>query len=104
MNNVNIKKLTGFNTNILHKVEHNETIESIARKYNNSPNLLRQVNKISNVEVGDILLIPQKNKATYVVKPLDTFESLSNKFGVSIESIKSNNNTNKLFIGQTLII
>ena len=88
----------------MHTVKHNETIKSIAKLYNNTESTLKQVNRVNEVEEGDVLLIRQKNQASYVVKPLDTLNSIAIKFGVSINHLKEVNNIEAVFIGQQLII
>lgn len=57
-------------------------------------------------EVGDKILFKNQSGRQYVARPLDTLQKIANKFGVSVESIvvKNNLKTNKIFIGQKLII
>ncbi|MDD4211407.1 MAG: LysM peptidoglycan-binding domain-containing protein [Clostridia bacterium] len=100
-----IKVLNANNKkNIVHRVEEGETIESIARLYNQTKDSLMKINNIKVVEEGDRLVIPQKNTAIYVVKPLDTLVKIASKYNVSVEEIVKNNNSSKIFIGQVLII
>ena len=56
---------------------------------------------ISKIKIGDILI---KQNQFYIVKPLDTLESISKKFNVTIEHIKSKNDIKNLYIGQKLEI
>ena len=103
--NNKIKVITSANNkNLVHKVLEDETISSIAKLYNQTRDCLMKVNNIKNVEEGDRLIIPQKNTAIYVVKPLDTITKIAKKFNVSEEEIVKNNNSSKIFIGQVLII
>ncbi|MBQ8748990.1 MAG: LysM peptidoglycan-binding domain-containing protein [Clostridia bacterium] len=60
--------------------------------------------KNSVIEEGDILWVRKRNMALHIVKPLDTFESLSKKYNVTISHIKDVNNITTLFIGQKIII
>ena len=90
--------------NLVHKVEEGETIEQIAKLYNQTRDSLMKVNNIKTIEEGDRLIVPQKNTAIYVVKPLDTIAKIAAKFNVDEEQIKKNNNSSKIFIGQVLII
>lgn len=105
-NNESITVLNNYNKkNILHKVAYGETIEEIAKLYNNSKEKIRKVNNLmGEIEEGNILLISEKNIAIYVVKPLDTFASIAKKFEVSVMHLKQLNKTEHLFIGQRLII
>ncbi|PKK95968.1 MAG: hypothetical protein CVV59_00975 [Tenericutes bacterium HGW-Tenericutes-4] len=103
---MNIRVLkTEKNTNIIHKVVVGETIEQIAKKYNQTKEVLLEINQMRRgVEVGDRLFIPQKNRAIYVVKPLDTLSKIARKYGVSEQEICKLNQTQKIFIGQVLVI
>ncbi len=56
---------------------------------------------ISKIKIGDILI---KQNKVYVVKPLDTLESISKKLNISVEYIKSKNNIKNLYVGQKLEI
>jgi LysM repeat protein len=103
--NFKIKVITNANNkNLVHKVLEGETIQSIAKLYNQTRDCLTKVNNIKSVEEGDRLIIPQKNTAIYVVKPLDTIAKIAKKFNVTEEEIINNNNSSKIFIGQVLII
>ena len=48
-------------TGFLHQVKENETLKEIAKKYHLPLKILKEANKIDEVEVGQIILIPQKN-------------------------------------------
>jgi len=92
---------------ILYAVKQNETLKDIALKFNTTEELLKNYNDLKNdVDFGDVILINEKNKALYIVKPLDNLDSISKKFMVSTQEIIRKNNlaTTKLFIGQKLII
>lgn len=56
---------------------------------------------ISNIKIGDVLI---KKDMAYIVKPLDTLETISKKLNVSVEYIKSKNNIKNLYVGQKLEI
>ena len=91
----------------LRKNKQNETLKDIALKFNTTEELLKNYNDLKNdVDFGDVILINEKNKALYIVKPLDNLDSISKKFMVSTQEIIRKNNlaTTKLFIGQKLII
>ena len=55
---------------------------------------------------GDRIIYNQPSGVKYYVKPLETLEEISNKFGVGVEEIMLSNklNTHKLFVGQVLYI
>ncbi len=59
------------------------------------------------LNVGKQLIVPgNANEIHYSVEKGDTLNSISNKFGVSIEKIKelNNLNTNEIIEGQVIII
>jgi len=64
-----------------------------------------KVKKLNNEE-NSCIIEEIENCEKYIVKPLDTLKSISNKFNRSEDHIKEKNklNTNKLFIGQILNI
>jgi len=91
--------------NIVHKVKIGETLEDIAKKYTTTTQILMQVNNIKSVAEGDRVYIPHQNTAIYVVKPLDTINSIAQKFNVSVEYIREKNcGIERCFIGQQIVI
>lgn len=87
----------------VHKIQSNETLYAIARKYNIDVKTLQAQNSIRDpgqLKVGDTLKIPagkgipkassySKNmKKNYVVQPRDNLWSISRKFNVSVEDLK----------------
>ncbi len=100
----------------IHTVRKGETLSLIAKKYNSSIRLIKDVNNIRNskrLRVGERLIIPEvyrgikgqgnNNKLTdgessgivkirYVVKSGDTLYGISKKYSVSIKDIKLWNN------------
>ncbi len=57
-----------------------------------------------NLKVGDWFKTSAKSGNVYVVKPLDTFDSVSKKFNVDKQELKKIANTKQLFVGQKLTI
>ncbi|SMO44116.1 septal ring lytic transglycosylase RlpA family protein [Solitalea koreensis] len=102
---------------ILHKVESKETYYSIARKYGVSPTELIEFNDNNPVRIGDTLKVNKKNltakKLTPGAKTIEhsvasgeTLFSIARKYGVSVESIKQQNNLSEsgIKIGEKLKI
>ena len=93
---------------IIYFVKCGDTLSSIADKFCVDKEGLCNDNDINSaseeVKDGDILWIRRRNSAIHIVKPLDAFESISIKYGVSIDHIKKLNNIQNLFIGQRLIL
>ena len=75
-------------------VETNEDLEFV-KMYCESIGILR------DIKIGDYVEIAQNNK-TYVVKPLDTIDSISKKMGVTKEQVKSKTFGGNIFIGQKI--
>ncbi|MCK9575258.1 MAG: LysM peptidoglycan-binding domain-containing protein [Clostridia bacterium] len=91
--------------NIVHRVINGETLESIAKKYTTTTQIIMQVNKIKSVSVGDRVFIPNQHTAIYIVKPLDTIETIAQKFNVTVDYVKQQSGGfDMLFIGQQIVI
>ena len=87
----------------LYRVKENETLESIAQKFNVSADKLKtDNNNIKTIYEGCVLFINTLQTKTYVVKPLDTPESIAKKLGIDKQKLIKDNNITKLFIGQKL--
>lgn len=93
---------------LIYFVKFGDTLSSIADKFCVDKEELCEDNDIDffseEVKEGDILWIRRRNSAIHIVKPLETFESISIKYGVTVEHIKKLNNIQNLFIGQRLIL
>ncbi len=95
---------------IIHTVETEETIKTIANKYGIPEELILRENSLADGEplaVGEALIIPEP-MILYTVKEGDTLASLSERFEVSITKIWQNNpileGSTTIFPGQLLII
>lgn len=53
---------------------------------------------------GDVLIIPSSQQFCHVVVPLETFDSLSRRYNISIDEIKKSCETTVLFVGQKIFI
>ncbi|MTI19855.1 LysM peptidoglycan-binding domain-containing protein, partial [Fulvivirga sp. RKSG066] len=118
---------------ILHKVEMNETLYSVSRKYNVPINKIIASNPPTEygLDIGQIIKIPLKQKKEKVkqmpvsvetsestpennanqtikhqVAPKQTLYSISKQYGVNVQDLKQWNNlqSNSIDIGQVLII
>ena len=79
-------------------------VEVIVDKYDNIDDLRREYNIKGDIEVGDVYIVHSSEK--YIVKPLDTMDKIVANLGVNKEYIVQKNNlkTEKLFVGQILLI
>ena len=89
-----ITKICNYPLDVLVSVDKDDNIEILKSEYQLK----------GDVEVGNKYLI--KNTDKYIVKPLDTLDKICNRLGISKEYIMSKNNlkTDKLFIGQILLV
>jgi LysM repeat protein len=112
---------------IVHEVVAKETMFSISRKYDVSPDEIRQWNSLAdnNLSIGQKLIIRKKGSATtnpltqsnkspevisksgvHTVAEKETMYSITKKYGISPEQLKKWNNLdgNELKIGQILYV
>ncbi len=94
---------------IKYTVKSGDSLYSIAKKYNTTVNEIKSLNNLSSnlLQIGQILNIPTSNSSNYfdyVVQSGDTLYSISKRYNLSIDTIKSLNNltNNNLTIGQVL--
>lgn len=92
-------------------VQKGDSLYSIARNYGITIESLKNANNITDniLTIGQVLIIPDNNNVTsnlYVVQKGDSLWSIAQKYGVTVNSIRTINNLNSdiLKIGQTLII
>ncbi len=93
-------------------VQANDSLYKIAQRYGTSVEILTQVNNLYSPVIypGQKLQIswtkPTVSNSHYVVKAGDTLYLLAQRYGITIESLKTTNNltSNYLWIGQQLLI
>lgn len=98
-------------------VKSGDSLWSIASKNNTTVNELKSLNNLSNnaLQIGQLLKLPTINSGNnnfttsqniYTVQKGDSLWAIANKYGTTVDNIKSANNltSNNLSIGQTLII
>ena len=91
-------------------VKKNDTLYSIAKKYDTTINELVLLNNLknNNLSIGQILNIPVNDTSydfnNYVVKKNDTLYTIANKYNTTVDSLININNlkSNILYIGQIL--
>ena len=117
-----LKIPTNIGTNpsnmFMYTVKSGDTLYSIARKYNTTPQKIIDLNYLKNTNItpGQILRIPETytkeedmylpNYINYIVKRGDTLYSIAKANNISVDTIVSDNSltSNTLNIGQILKI
>ena len=100
---------------LIYKVQSGDSLWSISRKFNTSIDELIQINNLSsnNLSINQQLFIPsvkeeivETENIKYVVQRGDNLYSIANKYKVSVDDLKTENNlsSNILQIGQILVI
>ena len=95
-------------------VKAGDTLYGIARNYGISVDELKAANNLTSntLTIGEVLIIPEvetpetPDENIYIVKSGDTLYSIANKYGMSVNELKSLNNltSDVLSIGQELIV
>ncbi|MEW8971277.1 MAG: LysM peptidoglycan-binding domain-containing protein [Mesobacillus sp.] len=90
-------------------VKKGDTLYSLAKKYDTSVDMLKEVNSLSSdfIKAGQRLEVPVEAEAgIYTVKKGDTLFSLAKKYGVSVKVLKKENElvTDSIYVGQVLSV
>lgn len=95
---------------VIHVVKQGETIYSIAKEYNTTPNRIIEDNELTNpneLVVGQTIVILYP-KTIYTVEEGDTLLSVARKYGISVINLLQNNpglaDFPYLYVGQQLVI
>ena len=107
IDSIGIKKEEG-EIFVLHRVDAQETLYSLSRRYGASIDAIVENNQITgnSLSVGTVLSIPWQHAVTHTVKAGETLYSISKLYTVSQEQIKEANSLkgNQLEIGMILTI
>lgn len=85
------------NTHIIHRFKNDETYDTLKKLYGNFFS-----NVPCEVYDGACVVLENVSQNFYVVKPLDTPESIAKKLNVSKQTLIKKNQIKKLFVGQIL--
>lgn len=95
----------------VYTVKSGDSLWSIATQYDVSVDSIIELNNLGTtmLKIGQQLLIPKQNVSIedeYIVKAGDSLYSIANKYGITVNDLKSTNNltSNNLSIGQKLVI
>ncbi len=89
--------------NLIYIVKNDDTINSICAKFHMDQTELKNINKINDVQANDAIILPKPYKHCYVVKPLDTYESIAQACGVDVFTIKRVLKDQKIYIGKKIL-
>ena len=104
--------IIGETNYVVYEVEPGDTLYSIAKKYNTTPDAIKEYNNLSSnlLTINQVLQIPVQEiiteNTTYTVRRGDTLYQIANNFGVSVSEIMNLNNLDStlLNIGDILLI
>ncbi|GAM12651.1 cell wall-binding protein [Mesobacillus selenatarsenatis SF-1] len=90
-------------------VKKGDTLYSLAKEYDTSVELLKEVNSLSSdlIKAGQQLEVPLETVAgIYIVKKGDTLFSLAKKYGVTVKDLKRENKLvgDSIYVGQALSV
>ena len=97
-------KITNFPfcKKFLYRVQKQDTLKSIAIRFDEDIQKIKNDNTIEDVYEGQILFIDCSKTNIYVVKPLDTLEKIAIKLETTKEELMKKNNVKQVYIGQKL--
>ena len=82
-----------------YRVQTDDSVLTVCQRFNCSMGKLISLNELKKeISAGDILLI-EKEKMVYMVKPTDTIEKIAKKFSVSKEHVLEKNCVPYIFCG-----
>jgi len=97
-------------TYLIYTVQKGDSLYQIAKKYNTTPDILKQLNNLKNtlLNIGQQIKVPT-DKETYILYDVvkgDSLYQIAKKYNTTVNDIKSLNNltSNTLNIGQKLKI
>lgn len=100
-----LKNQSDFKSTIIYKTERGDDILSIAEKFSTTVQILVSENALKGEPLcGELLYIEIPRGERYIVKPGDTLESVSRKFGKSELETADKNKIDGFYVGQTIYI
>ena len=84
-------------------VKNGDTIKSICAKLKIDEQELKKINNVREIENNDVLILPKPYQYCYVVQPLDNYQKIAEKLGVSIDKILQVTKGKQMFIGQKIM-
>ena len=91
--------------NFFYRVKSNETVMSLSQKFKVPVGILIDDNNLKReVEEGDLLYICAPIGDVYIVKPLDSIDSIAKKFGIEKQDLILKNKSPYFFYGEIIYI
>ena len=87
-----------------YRMEKTDTLFSISKKFSVPVSLIKDANDGMVFAGGVVIYIPVVKCKTYVVKPMDTVESICETFNLKEDRLKSRNHLDYLFAGQIILL
>lgn len=95
----------------IYKVSEQDTLESIASKFNTTVNNIRDINGKDYIVVGELIIVPNNIKSEwfdkYVVEKGDTLYSIANRYNISLIDLLNINGLDKenyIYPGQEILV
>lgn len=100
-----LKNQSDFKSTIIYKTERGDDLFGIAEKFSTTAQILVSENALKGEPLcGELLYIEIPRGKRYIVKPGDTLESVSRKFGKSELETADKNKIDDVYVGQTIYI
>lgn len=87
----------------IHTVNCDETIEDICIMHKVDRQSLLTLNNIKTIKQGDIVVLPKSYSTIYIVKPLDTVESIAKKLNKDKTVVAKACGSKNIYVGQKLM-
>ena len=91
---------------IYHQVQADENINDIITLYNVTDSAVTRNDYKTDLYEGEVVKVLTDSKQLHIVKPMENLQIISQKYNISVNDLVKSNNlkSNRLFVGQTLII
>lgn len=100
-----LKNLSDFKSVFIYKAERGDSLRDIAEKFSTTAQILISDNALKEEPLcGEFLYVEIPRGERYIVKPGDSTESLSRKFGKSELEIADKNKIDDVYVGQIIYI
>ena len=93
-----------FKKNRIYQLQEGETLESVCKDFKVNINHIKKINNIVGAECGDYIFLDEIDLKIHIVKPNQTIYEIAQLYNTTVEEIQKKNGTDKVFLGQQLII